>query len=377
MSNVLQLTQDLIARPSVTPEDAGCQELLIEYLEPTGFHIERLPFGDVTNLWARHGNSGPLLCLIGHTDVVPPGPLEEWTSDPYKPEIRNGYLYGRGAADMKAAIAAMTIACQRFVKENPDHPGSVALLITSDEEGVAVNGTVKVAEHLQQNQVNIDYCLVCEPSCVSQFGDTIKIGRRGSLHGHLKVHGKQGHIAYPQIADNPIHRAAAAIAELVNVEWDKGNEHFPPTSFQISNYNAGTGADNIIPGVAHIDFNFRYCPISTEQALRHGVEQILDKHKLRYDLQWTSGGAPFYTEGGRLLDATVTAVRDVIGIEPELATTGGTSDGRFIAPLGADVIELGPVNETIHQIDECVKVDDLETLVTAYENIIKQVLLNS
>lgn len=371
---VLEFTKDLIAQPSVTPEDYDCQEMMISRLESVGFTIERLKFGDVTNLWAVHGESGPILAFAGHTDVVPTGPVDNWDSQPFQPEIRDGYLYGRGAADMKGSIAAMTIAAQRFIEQNPNHSGRLAFLITSDEEGPAVDGTVKVIEHLQQQNEQIRWCVVGEPSSTNRLGDVIKNGRRGSLNGTLRIQGKQGHIAYPHLADNPIHSGCTALTELISESWDNGNDFFPATSFQISNINSGTGATNIIPGTLDVVFNFRYSTEVTEELLRQRTEAILDKHKLEYELEWQLSGLPFLTEPGELVSAAQAALRTVIGTEAELSTSGGTSDGRFIAPTGAQVIELGPCNATIHQVNECVKAEDLELTAQIYQRIMVELL---
>ena len=362
----LELAKQLIARPSVTPDDAGCQELMIERLKPLGFEIHRLRFGNVDNFWARRGSVRPVIAFAGHTDVVPTGPKEKWTSDPFTPTIRDGLLYGRGAADMKGSLAAFITSIEEFVTQHPNHKGSIALLITSDEEGPSVDGTVKVVEWLEARGEKIDYCLVGEPSCVKCLGDTLKNGRRGSLNGKLTVHGKQGHIAYPHLVRNPIHLAAPALADLARAEWDQGNEFFPPTSFQISNINAGTGADNVVPGHLDLKFNFRFSTAVTEDQLKARVEGALRQHKLDYDVQWSLSGKPFLTEPGALVAALQAAVKSELGIDATLSTSGGTSDGRFIAPTGAQVVELGPLNATIHQIDECVAIADLEKLSRLY-----------
>ena len=372
MSPTVELSRALIARPSVTPDDQGCQQLLAERLQALGFVIEHLRFGDVDNLWARHGSDAPLFVFAGHTDVVPPGPLDEWATTPFDPVIKDGYLYGRGAADMKSSIAAMVTACERFLPAHPDHKGSIAFLITSDEEGPSVNGTVKVVEALQARNEQIDWCLVGEPSSKDQTGDIIKNGRRGSLNGILEIRGKQGHVAYPHLADNPIHRAAPALAELAAVEWDAGNEFFPPTTFQISNIRAGSGTENVIPGVLKILFNLRFSTESTAESIQTRVEEILTRHGLDYEISWKLSGAPFLTPAGELVDAARTAIRSTIGVETLLSTSGGTSDGRFIAPTGAQVVELGPVNATIHQTNECVNVAELDKLTVIYEKILKQ-----
>ncbi len=375
MSATLDLAIELISRPSVTPKDEGCQRLLAERLAPLGFKAEHLRFDDVDNLWLRKGTSSPVFCFAGHTDVVPTGPLEAWTSPPFQPEIRDGLLYGRGAADMKGSIAAFTVACENFLQKHPQHQGSIAYLITSDEEGPSINGTVKVVEVLEQRQEKIDWCLVGEPSSSCCVGDVVKNGRRGSLNGILTVIGQQGHVAYPQLADNPIHRAAPALAELVSIEWDKGNEFFPPTSFQISNIKAGTGANNVIPGSMRVEFNFRFSTEQTEAGLRTQVEAIFNQYGFQYDLQWSLSGQPFLTERGALVDAGVQAIQAVNGLNTELSTSGGTSDGRFIAPTGAQVMELGPVNKTIHKINECVSIEDLDALTVIYEKILERLLL--
>lgn len=374
MSATLDLSRALIERPSVTPDDHGCQQLLAERLQAIGFRIEQLRFADVDNLWARRGDATPLFVFAGHTDVVPPGPLDDWDSPPFEPVIREGLLYGRGAADMKSSIAAMVTACERFVADHPDHAGSIAFLITSDEEGPSINGTVKVIEALQARGEQIDCCLVGEPSSKTHTGDTIKNGRRGSLNGILEIRGQQGHVAYPHLADNPIHKAAPALAELSSVEWDQGNEFFPPTTLQISNIRAGSGTENVIPGVLDILFNLRFSTESTAESIKSRVEDILTRHGLDYTLTWKLSGKPFLTAAGDLVDAARTAIQAVAGIDTELSTSGGTSDGRFIAPTGAQVLELGPVNATIHQINECVNVAELDTLSAIYEEILKQLL---
>ncbi|HUT42434.1 MAG TPA: succinyl-diaminopimelate desuccinylase [Gammaproteobacteria bacterium] len=374
MSVTLELAQALIARPSVTPDDAGCQALLAERLAQAGFGIEHLRYGDVDNLWARRGTATPLFVFAGHTDVVPPGALDQWDSEPFTPVIRDGCLYGRGAADMKGSVAAMVTASERFVAAHPGHRGSIAFLLTSDEEGPSVDGTVKVIEWLAARGERIDWCLVGEPSSVERAGDVIKNGRRGSLNGRLRVHGQQGHVAYPQHADNPIHRALQALADLAAVTWDQGNEFFPPTSFQISNIHAGDGTVNIIPGTLEVLFNLRFSTASTADGIRARVEDILRGHRLQYTLDWHLSGAPFLTPSGKLVDATRQAIEDVTGIKPELSTGGGTSDGRFIAPTGAQVVELGPVNATIHKVNECVGVDEIDRISAIYERILELLL---
>ena len=370
-SPTIALSQELISRASVTPEDAGCQQLMADRLSAIGFEIEHLRFDDVDNFWAIRGDSGPILCFAGHTDVVPSGPESKWQTPPFEPTIKDGMLYGRGAADMKGSLAAMVVAVEQFIAENPNHSGRIAFLITSDEEGIAANGTVKVVEWLNQQQIIPDYCLVGEPSSSTQCGDTIKNGRRGSLGCEMRILGQQGHVAYPQLASNPIHTAAPALAELSSHEWDRGNDFFPATSFQISNINAGTGATNVIPGELSVIFNFRFSTEVTDQQLRQRTEQILDKYQLDYELNWHLSGQPFLTAEGELVDAAVKAVKEVTGLDTELSTAGGTSDGRFIAPMGTQVVELGPVNATIHQIDECASVDDLNQLCDIYQSLLK------
>jgi succinyl-diaminopimelate desuccinylase len=374
MSPTLALTLDLIRCPSVTPVDANCQELMIQRLEAIGFHIERLRFGEVDNFWARRGTTEPVFAFAGHTDVVPTGTLSAWHSEPFQPEIRDGVLYGRGAADMKGSLAAMVVACEQFVAKHPNHRGSIAFLITSDEEGVATDGTVKVVEHLEARQEKMTWCLVGEPSSTTTIGDVIKNGRRGSLNASLTVIGVQGHVAYPQLADNPIHRIAPALAELTAEVWDNGNPFFPATSFQISNINSGTGATNVIPADVKVLFNFRFSTEVTAEQLKARSEAILQKHGLKYDIVWNLSGLPFLTAKGELVAASVAAIKEVVGIDTELSTSGGTSDGRFIAPTGAQVLELGPINATIHKINECVNVADLDTLAEIYEGILVRLL---
>lgn len=375
LDSTLQLAIDLISRPSVTPDDQGCQQLMIERLEKIGFAVEKLRFEEVDNFWARRNNEGPLLVFAGHTDVVPTGPVEKWQVHPFKPEIKDGILYGRGAADMKGSLAAMITACESFIAEHPQHAGSIGFLITSDEEGPSINGTVRVVQHLQARNEKIDMCLVGEPSSTSKLGDVVKNGRRGSLSGNLTVLGKQGHVAYPHLAENPIHLAAPALAELAAEVWDQGNEFFPPTTFQISNIHAGTGANNVIPGECDIMFNLRFSTEVTDAQLKQRVEAILDKHGLNYQLEWVLSGQPFLTPRGELVEATCRAIQDICGYDTELSTAGGTSDGRFIAPTGAQVLELGPLNATIHQLNEHVKADDLITLSKIYHRMMEHLLL--
>jgi len=375
MSQTLELARELLQRPSVTPEDAGCQEVMAERLRAIGFHIEPLRFGEVTNLWARRGHAGPVLCFAGHTDVVPTGPWEEWSSQPFHPEIRDGMLYARGAADMKGSLAAMVTATEAFVEAHPDHLGSIAFLITSDEEGPATDGTVKVIETLEARSEKIAWCLVGEPSSHERLGDVIKNGRRGSLHGYLTVLGKQGHVAYPHLAKNPLHAFAPVLDALCEEEWDRGNEFFPPTSFQIVNMKMGEGADNIIPGSCWVHFNFRFSTELDEPKIRERVKAILDEGEFDYRVEWRLSGDPFLTPKGELVDAAIQAVEGVLGYSPELSTSGGTSDGRFIAPTGAQVLELGPLNKTIHQVDECVAVDDLDRLSKVYLRILENLLV--
>jgi succinyl-diaminopimelate desuccinylase len=374
-NDTVALAQELIARRSLTPFDNGCQDILVERLKKSGFTIENIRCGEVDNLWARRGTNAPLLCFAGHTDVVPTGPLEKWESDPFKPEIRNDRLYGRGAADMKGSLAAFVTAIETFVFEHPNHGGSIALLVTSDEEGVAIDGTVRVVEALKARKEPIDYCIVGEPTCVDKLGDTIKNGRRGSLSGMLIVKGIQGHIAYPHLAKNPIHLAAPAIAEMARTEWDKGNEYFPPTTWQISNINGGTGAANVIPGDVIILFNFRFSTASTVESLQARVHEILDRHNLDYDLRWELSGKPYLTPRGDLVEAISGAIKTVTEIEPQLSTSGGTSDGRFIADICPQVVEMGPRNATIHKINEYVEIKDLEQLPQIYRLTMERLLL--
>ena len=374
-SLVLSLAKELIARPSVTPADEGCQQLMADFLAPLGFTIEPMVFHDTTNLWARKGTTGPLFCFAGHTDVVPPGPENKWNTPPFEPTIIDGILYGRGAADMKGSIASMLAAVQRFVAVHPDHNGSIAFLITSDEEGPFINGTPKVIETLEARQEKITWCLVGEPSSTNQVGDVVKNGRRGSLTGDLTVYGVQGHVAYPHLAENPVHLAMPALAELAAKQWDQGNAFFPATSFQIANINAGTGASNVIPGELQVQFNFRYSTELTDTQIKQQVIELLERHGLRYELKWTLSGQPFLTGSGKLVEATQNAIKAVTGRTTELSTSGGTSDGRFIAPTGAQVVELGPINATIHKVNECVNVADLETLSDIYYSMMQQLLV--
>ncbi len=364
----------LIARPSVSPRDAGCQELLIERLEPLGFRIWRLRFGEVDNLWAEHGSGAPLVAFAGHTDVVPPGPLAAWRSDPFTPMVHDGRLYGRGAADMKSSLAAFITAIEEFLALHPEHPGTIALLITSDEEGVARDGTAKVVEWLSGQEKRIDHCIVGEPSSLRTLGDVIKTGRRGSLNGRLSVRGIQGHIAYPDRTRNPIHMVAAVIQELVATEWDQGHEQFAPTSFQISNIHSGTGADNVVPGELELEFNLRYSPAVTDKELEQRIEAILQRHGLDYTLAWRLSGRPFLTRAGALIDAIRQALRSELAVAPQLSTGGGTSDGRFIAATGAEVVELGPFNGTIHQVDEYVPIDQPQRLARVYRHALELLL---
>ena len=368
------LAQAIMACPSITPDDAGCMEIIREHLEPLGFKFEFINRNGVTNLWARRGTAKPLFVFAGHTDVVPTGPLDQWTSPPFSPEIRDGMLYGRGAADMKSSIAAALTATEAFVTANPEHSGSIAFLLTSDEEGDATDGTVAVVEALKARGETLDYCIIGEPTSVDCLGDMVKNGRRGSLSGKLTVKGIQCHIAYPHLGKNPIHLAAPAIAELAATEWDQGNEYFPPTTWQISNIHGGTGATNVIPGAVEIKFNFRFSTASTVEGLQTRLKSILDKHELDYDIDWTLGARPFLTGRGPLADASIEAIRSVCGIETELSTTGGTSDGRFIAEICSQMIEIGPVNATSHKIDESIAVDALPKLSSIYQKILEKLL---
>ncbi len=374
MTPTLQLAFDLIARRSVTPDDDGCQALMMERLAAAGFTNEPLRFDDVENFWSRRGNAGPVVCFAGHTDVVPTGPEARWSNPPFEPKIIDGKLYGRGAADMKGSLAAMVVAVENFVQKHPGHKGSIAFLITSDEEGPAKNGTVKVVETLEARNEKIDMCIVGEPSSTNAVGDVVKNGRRGSLGAVMKVQGIQGHVAYPHLAKNPVHLAAPALAELAAEVWDNGNEFFPATSFQISNINAGTGATNVIPGELEVVFNFRFSTELTEDDLKRRTHAILDKHGLDYSIDWNLSGLPFLTARGALVEASVQAIKEVTGLDTELSTAGGTSDGRFIAPTGAQVLELGPVNATIHKLDEHIVAEDLNTLTAIYERILERLL---
>ena len=373
MSNTLELAKSLISKPSITPDDLGCQAIMIDRLKKIGFEIHPLKFGDVDNFWAVHGDSGPLFAFAGHTDVVPAGDENAWNTKPFEPTIKDGYLYGRGAADMKGGLASMVTATEKFIKENPNHKGRIAFLITSDEEGVAVNGTVKVMDYLKANEQKIDYCLLGEPSSTSFTGDVIKNGRRGSLNGVLKINGKQGHVAYPHLAKNPIHLVSPALDDLCNQEWDNGNDYFPATSFQISNMHSGDGVTNVIPGDAQVKFNFRYSTETNKENLQKKVHEILDLHNLDYSIEWSHSGYPFLTPKGALVSACVEAIKKTKGIETKLSTSGGTSDGRFIAQEGTQVVELGPVNATIHQINESVLVQDLDDLSEIYYQVLRNI----
>jgi succinyl-diaminopimelate desuccinylase len=372
----LELTKTLINLTSVTPEDAGCQALIAARLELAGFTAQHLRYGDVDNLWMSHGQGDPVFAFLGHTDVVPAGEREKWHSDPFVAEIRDDYLYGRGAADMKGSVAAMVTALESYVAAHPHHEGTIALLLTSDEEGDAINGTVKVIEHLKQNDIQIKWCLVGEPSCKDVLGDTIKNGRRGSLGAKMIVKGIQGHVAYPQLARNPIHQLVPALSELCAIEWDQGNEFYPATSFQISNIHSGSGADNVIPGSVQIWFNFRFSTAITVDQLTQRTQALLDKFNLDYEINWRTSGLPFLTDSGLLLSSALDAIKSVTGIDTELSTAGGTSDGRFVAPTGAEVIEIGPVNATIHKINERVKVSELETLSKIYNTVLESLFPN-
>ena len=374
MSKTLNLTKELISKKSITPLDEGCQELLISHLELLGFKIEKMPYGKVKNFYARKGHDAPLLVFAGHTDVVPSGPEVEWSSPPFEPTIKNDRLYGRGAADMKASLAAFIVSIEEFLTENKNHKGSIGLLITSDEEGIAVDGTVKVIEALKNRKEKIDFCLVGEPTCVTKFGDTVKNGRRGSLSAKLKVKGIQGHIAYPELIKNPIHEVAPVIDDLVKTIWDEGNEYFPKTSWQISNINGGTGATNVVPGFVEILFNFRYSSASTADMLKSRFIEILNKHQLDFDVDWQHSGEPYLTKKGSLVNILSDAVEEISGTKPKISTTGGTSDGRFISKLCDQVVEFGPINESIHKINENVVINDIETLKDVYKLTISKIL---
>ena len=371
----LDLARELIAHRSQTPDDAGCQDLLGKRLARSGFRCESLVANGVSNLWARRGDAHPIVCFAGHTDVVPSGPLDAWESDPFDPSLRDGYLYGRGAADMKSSLAAFVVAIEQFVSARPRHAGSIALLITSDEEGPAIDGTVRLVERLRSRGETLDYCVVGEPSSVERLGDMIKNGRRGTLSGKLIVRGVQGHVAYPQLARNPIHLAAPVIAELAATRWDEGDAYFPPTSWQVSNVHAGTGATNVIPGTLELDFNFRYAPVHTRDDLERAFLAILARHGIDHEIRWTGSGKPYLTARGRLVDVAGAAIREVCGIAPEISCTGGTSDGRFIAEICTEVVELGPVNATIHKLNERVAVADLEPLAAIYRGILERLLI--
>jgi succinyl-diaminopimelate desuccinylase len=373
--STLELTRALIARRSVTPQDAGCLDIVAARLEPLGFRCERIGANGVDNLWARRGSRAPLVCFAGHIDVVPTGPLEHWSTDPFTPTVREGVLYGRGASDMKTSIAAFVAAIEAFVAEHPEHAGSMAVLFTSDEEGPAVDGTVRVVEALKDRGERIDYCIVGEPTSEARLGDVIKNGRRGSLSGNLVVKGVQGHVAYPHLARNPVHEFGPALAELARTLWDEGNEFFPPTTWQVSNISAGTGANNVIPGELHVKFNFRFSTASTLESLQTRVVNILDRHGLKYDLEWRYDGRPFLTKPGNLVDAVGRAIKFVTGIDTKLSTGGGTSDGRFIADICPQVIEFGPTNATIHKVNECIAVADIEPLRKIYQQILVNLLV--
>ena len=373
-SPTVELAMQLITQPSVTPTDAGCQAIMIERLQTNGFSVKNLRFGDVDNFWAVHGDSGPIFCFAGHTDVVPTGPLETWSHPPFTPTIVDGQLYGRGAADMKGSLAAMVVAAEQFVTNFPNHEGRLAFLITSDEEGIAINGTVKVVDWLQQQEITPRWCLVGEPSSTSQTGDTIKNGRRGSLGCRLTIKGRQGHVAYPLLAANPIHLGIPALDELAREIWDQGNDFFPATSFQISNINGGTGATNVIPGTLEVLFNFRFSTELTERQLRDRTEAILDRYPIEYEVEWNLSGQPFLTAKGDLVEAALKSISKITGLASELSTAGGTSDGRFIAPMGTQVVELGPINESIHRVDENVSIADLDVLTAIYQNILQELL---
>ncbi len=377
MSKTLELAKELIARCSLTPDDAGCQDILIERLKHAGFRLEIIHRNGVKNFWARRGDSKPVVCFAGHTDVVPTGPLEQWVSNPFTPTVRDGMLFGRGAADMKTSLAAFVTAIERFATEHPKHKGSIALLITSDEEGVAIDGTARVVEALKARGELLDYCIVGEPTSVNKLGDTIKNGRRGSLSGTLTIKGIQGHVAYPHLAKNPIHLAAPAISELTQTVWDQGDEHFPQTTWQISNIHGGTGVLNVIPGEVEILFNFRFSTASSVESLKSRVRTVLDRHGLDYNLEWTLSGKPYLTPKGSLVEAVIRAVKSVTGVTPELCTSGGTSDGRYIAEICPQVVELGPLNTTIHKLNECIAVADIEPLSEIYRRTLVNLLADA
>lgn len=377
LSPIGELTAGLIARPSVTPDDAGCLDIIGDRLAAQGFRLTRLPSADVDNLWAVRGDHGPCFAFAGHTDVVPPGNPASWRSPPFEPTIEGDILRGRGAADMKGSLAAMIVAVERFIAANPDHPGQIAFLLTSDEEGPATDGTVKITEYLKQHDIKVDWCVVGEPSCDATLGDTVRVGRRGSLNGHLVVRGIQGHVAYPDRARNPIHQALAALDQLCKTSWDAGNEFYPPTSFQISNIHAGTGAENVIPERLEVQFNFRYSTAQTSAGLKHAVEQIFQRAELDHTINWRLSGEPFLTPGGRLVECVSAVIERALGIVPELSTGGGTSDGRFIAPMGIELVELGPRNATIHKIDEAVSLSELDQLGEVYQQLLEGMLLGA
>jgi|TARA_R110002096_G_scaffold111032_3_gene242422 succinyl-diaminopimelate desuccinylase len=375
MSDTLNLTLALLKKQSLTPNDAGCMDLMAEYLQERGFKIEWMNFGETRNMWARKGSEAPLFCFAGHTDVVPTGPLEEWSTPPFEPTIKDGLVYARGAADMKGSLAAMMTACDRFITEHSTHNGSISFLITSDEEGPAHDGTVKVIDTLNQRKEKIDFCIVGEPSSHKRFGDMVRVGRRGSINGYLTLFGKQGHVAYPELVDNPIHALAPILSKITAEEWDEGNEYFPPTSFQISNINAGTGVENVVPGQLNLVFNLRFSSELTPEDIKRRITYIVDQNSDNYELSWQVSGLPFLTEKGTLTNAVEQAIYELTGSTPVLSTGGGTSDGRFIAPSGAQLIELGPINETIHKVNECVRIDDLDTLSLTYSKILENILL--
>lgn len=374
MTTTLNLLKELISIPSITPDDKGCQTILINRLKAVGFQVHPMTIDGVTNFWAWHGSKQPTLVFAGHTDVVPPGPEDQWQSPPFSPTERDGYLYGRGAADMKSGLSAMVVAAENFVRENPDHKGTIGFIVTSDEEGPAINGTVKVVEYLEAQNIPLTYCVVGEASSNKQLGDAIKIGRRGSMHGQLLVHGKQGHIAYPNLADNPMHRSFQALHELTKIEWDKGNEHFTPTSFQFNYIHSDGGAANVIPGRLKAHFNFRYAPIHTAEQLQERCHQLLDQHGIKYDLEWDVSNRPFFSGNGLLAQTTAQAIQDVCRIQTEPNTYGGTSDGRFIAATGCEVIELGPVNDSVHKVNENIRIKDIEKLTCIYQRLIELIV---